>query len=152
MNRPIATVLVVDDDMIDRMAIRRAFKTLQIHNPVVEAADGIDALARLRGWDGLRAPRPPVLVLLDLNMPRMGGLEFLQAIKADPELCSTLVFVLTTSMAPDDRARAYAQGIAGYMLKQRDGQSFLETIDTLEHYWRIIEFPDVDELETTAIP
>ena len=83
----------------------------------------------------------PCLVLLDLNMPRMGGVEFLDKLRRDEALRRTLVFVMTTSGAEEDRARAYDMNIAGYVLKHRPGQSFLEAIGMLEHYWRVIEFP-----------
>jgi CheY-like chemotaxis protein len=81
-------------------------------------------------------------VLLDLNMPRMGGIEFLAELRRDPDLRGTLVFVMTTSAAEDDRTRAYQKNVAGYVLKHRPGQSFLEAISMLEHYWRVIEFPE----------
>jgi len=80
-------------------------------------------------------------VLLDLNMPRMGGIEFLAELRADPSLRRTIVFVMTTSAAEEDRLRAYEKNIAGYVVKHRLGQSFLESISMLEHYWRVIEFP-----------
>jgi CheY-like chemotaxis protein len=135
------TILVVDDDMVDRMAIRRSFRALKIGNPVVEAGNGIEGLDRLRGSNGADKLPQPVLVLLDLNMPQMGGIEFLEEVRADPLLQPLLIFVLTTSSADEDRMRAYAKNIAGYVLKQRPGQSFVDAIGMLEHYWRIVEFP-----------
>jgi CheY-like chemotaxis protein len=134
-------ILIVDDDKVDVMAIRRSFRELKIGNPVVEARNGIEALERLRGQNGYDKVPSPCLVLLDLNMPRMGGIEFLNELRRDPELRGTLVFVMTTSAAEEDRARAYDRNVAGYVLKHRPGQSFLEAISMLEHYWRIIEFP-----------
>ena len=74
-------------------------------------------------------------------MPRMSGLEFLDELRRDDALRSTLVFVMTTSAAEEDRTRAYGNNVAGYVLKQRSGESFLEAISMLEHYWRVIEFP-----------
>jgi CheY-like chemotaxis protein len=123
------------------MAVKRSFRELKIANPIVEACNGIEALDRLRGQNGHQKVPSPCLVLLDLNMPRMGGVEFLNKLRRDEALRSTLVFVMTTSGAADDRARAYDMNIAGYVLKHRPGQSFLEAISMLEHYWRVIEFP-----------
>jgi CheY-like chemotaxis protein len=135
------TVLLVDDDKVDVMAVKRSFRELKIANPVVEAHNGIEALDRLRGHNGYQKVPSPCLVLLDLNMPRMGGVEFLDKLRRDEALRRTLVFVMTTSGAEEDRARAYNMNIAGYVLKHRPGQSFLEAISMLEHYWRVIEFP-----------
>jgi CheY-like chemotaxis protein len=138
----LATVLLVDDDIIDVMAIRRAFKTLRINNTLVTAGDGIEALDRLRGTNGLtKVPRPHI-VLLDLNMPRMGGVEFLEELREDPDLCRTVVFVMTTSGASEDRVRAYQMNIAGYLLKQYSGRSFVDAIGMLRHYWSVVQLPD----------
>ena len=142
MRAEAVTVLVVDDDAVDRMAIERAFKKLQMPQRIIEAVDGMEALDKLRGENGHARPKQPMVVLLDLNMPRMGGIEFLDAIRADPELRSTLIFVLTTSRAPVDRYNAYARNIAGYLQKQSPGRTFLEAIEKLGRYWDLIEFPD----------
>jgi CheY-like chemotaxis protein len=84
----------------------------------------------------------PFLILLDLNMPRMGGIEFLKELRGDPELRRTLVFVMTTSAAEEDRERAYEYNVAGYVLKDRPRQTFVQSIAALESYWRTIELPD----------
>jgi len=136
------TILLVDDDKVDAKAVQRAFRDLKIANPIIEAGNGIEALEFLRGENGREKIPMPCLVLLDLNMPRMGGIEFLAELRRDPELRRTLVFVMTTSAAEDDRTRAYDKNVAGYVLKHRPGQSFLDSINKLECYWRIIEFPD----------
>ena len=142
MNTKEITILLVDDDKIVPMAIKRSFQQLKIANPVIEARDGIEALQRLRGQNGYERVPSPYLVLLDLNMPRMGGIEFLEELRCDPSLSQTLVFVMTTSEAEQDRMRAYDRNVAGYILKHRLGQGFIEAITMLEHYWRVIEFPD----------
>jgi CheY-like chemotaxis protein len=134
-------ILLVDDDKVDVMAVKRSFRELKIANPVTEARNGIEALEHLRGENGREKMTAPCLVLLDLNMPRMGGIEFLEELRRDDALRGTLVFVMTTSAAEDDRTRAYEKNVAGYVLKHRPGQSFLEAISMLEHYWRVIEFP-----------
>jgi CheY-like chemotaxis protein len=137
-----ATILLVDDDAIDVAAIRRAFRKLEIVNPIAVARNGIEALDMLRGENGQAKLETPFLILLDLNMPRMGGIEFLKELRADLELRRTLVFVMTTSAAEDDRERAYEYNVAGYVLKDRPGQTFLQSIAALESYWSAIELPD----------
>jgi CheY-like chemotaxis protein len=82
------------------------------------------------------------LILLDLNMPRMGGLEFLAELRSDPELRRSIVFVMTTSAAEEDRFRAYDSHVSGYVLKHGPASSFIDALTMLEHYWRVIEFPD----------
>lgn len=139
-SRPV-TILLVDDDKVDAMAVKRSFRELKIANPVIEARDGIEALERLRGTNGFEKVSEPRLILLDLNMPRMGGIEFLEELRGDPLLCRTLIFVMTTSAADVDRRLAYQQNVAGYVLKHRPGQTFLEAIRMIEHYWRVVEFP-----------
>jgi CheY-like chemotaxis protein len=135
------TILLVDDDKVDTMAVRRAFRELHITNPLIETRNGIEALERLRGENGQQKVASPCLVLLDLNMPRMGGLEFLAELRGDPSLRRTVVFVMTTSAAEEDRMRAYDRNVAGYVLKHLPGQSFLDQIGMLERYWRMVEFP-----------
>ena len=136
------TILVVEDDKVDRMAIRRALRELRIANPVVEAAHGIEALDHLRGENGREQIHAPCIVLLDLKMPRMGGIEFLEVIRSDPALRRTVVFVMTTSANEEDRMQAFDKNVAGYILKQRVGEEFLEAISMLEHYWRVVQLPD----------
>lgn len=138
----VVSILLVEDDEIDVRAIKRAFRDLRIANPLFEARDGIEALDMLRGTGGQPALPRPFLILLDLNMPRMGGLEFLDEIRRDPELHRSVVFVMTTSAAEEDRIRAYNQNVAGYVLKHSAGTSFMDAVTMLEHYWRVVEFPD----------
>jgi CheY-like chemotaxis protein len=134
--------MIVDDDKIDIMALRRCFRAVDLQNTVIEARNGVEALALLRGTDG-GAPMPkPHLVLLDLNMPRMGGLEFLDEVRRDPALQRTLIFVLTTSGAQADRDRCYDRNIAGYMVKQRDSRGSMETVAMLQQYCNMVAFPN----------
>lgn len=138
--RPVQ-VLLVEDDEIDAEAVRRAFRRHRIANPVALARNGREALEMLRGSED-RPPLPrPYLILLDLNMPQMTGLEFLGALRADPDLSDSIVFVLTTSDAERDISDAYERHIAGYMVKSKIGEDFLKLIGMLDHYWRMIEFP-----------
>jgi CheY-like chemotaxis protein len=141
MKTGMVTVLLVDDDKVDVTAVKRAFRDLRIANPLVVAKDGIEALDLLRGTNGAEKLPRPHLIMLDLNMPRMGGIELLDAIRKDPALKDAVVFVLTTSDAEQDRIKAYAKCIAGYVLKSQAGKSFIEAITMIEHYWKIIEFP-----------
>ena len=135
-------VLLVDDDKVDAMALKRSFRDLKIAHPVFETGNGIEALECLRGENGRARIPSPYVVLLDLNMPQMGGFEFLRELRRDRELRSALVFVMTTSAAADDRKRAYDLNVAGYVLKHRPGESFLESINKLAAYWRVIEYPN----------
>ena len=121
-------VLVVDDDLVDRMLIRRSFRALGIGNPIVEAHDGIAALELLRDRVGCAAPRWPVIVLLDLHMPRMDGFEFLDEIRADRQLSSLLVFVMTSGVEDERRLARRGLNIAGYVAKDAPVQGILSAI------------------------
>lgn len=134
------TLLLVEDDAVDAEAIQRAFRHQRIANPFVVVRDGVEALAALRGESGVQVP-PPYVVLLDVNMPRMNGIEFLDALRTDPVLSRTIVFVLTTSDREEDKIAAYDHHVAGYILKSRAGEDFLEVIKLLRVYWRLVEFP-----------
>jgi CheY-like chemotaxis protein len=135
-----AQLLHVEDDDLCIMGLVRAFKVAKIANPVSFAHDGIDALEMLRGTNGRgRLPRPYV-ILLDLNMPRMGGIEFLEELRKDDDLRRSIVFVMTTSDADEDKVKAYNLGVAGYILKT-PANAFLETAALLDTYWRVVEFP-----------
>jgi CheY-like chemotaxis protein len=140
-NRTI-TVLLVDDDATDVIAIRRTFWQLKILNPLIVARNGLEALDILRGDNNHAKLEAPYVILLDLNMPRMGGMELLDALRSDPLLRRTLVFVMTTSAAAADRERAYEKNVVGYIVKPDHAQGFTDTISALESYWRAIEFPD----------
>lgn len=137
--RPVE-ILLVEDDSIDAEAITRAFRKAKVANPIVLAKDGQEALEILRG-EGETSIGRPFLVILDLNMPRMNGLEFLHELRTDEALRSSIVFVLTTSDDDADKCAAYAEVIAGYMVKSRAGKDFVNLIELLDHYWRVVEFP-----------
>lgn len=133
--------LLVEDDNVDVMAMRRTFETLKIANPLIVARNGIEALAHLRGEDGHKKLEPPFLILLDLNMPKMNGLEFLDVLRDDPELRTAVVFVMTTSNHDRDRVSAYERNVAGYVVKANPAESFTESMRMIDHYWRVVEFP-----------
>ena len=117
-------ILVVDDDEIDIMAIKRTLRRLDVPNPVSCAHDGIEALELLRGDAADGGLERPYIILLDLNMPRMSGLEFLRELRSDDALRDSVVFVFTTSNAEEDKAAAYALNVAGYMLKTDGTEQF----------------------------
>ncbi|MFW6092494.1 MAG: response regulator [Pseudomonadota bacterium] len=136
MNRQPVNILLVEDDTIDAKAFTRAMEKLKIANPVTRAKDGVDGLEKLADM-----PRPN-LVILDINMPRMNGLEMLRRIREDEALRDTIVFVLTTSNDDKDKFEAYNLNVAGYMLKSDMGNSFIRAVSLVENYWRVVEFPE----------
>jgi CheY-like chemotaxis protein len=136
-----AHLLHVEDDDLCLMGLNRAFKAAKISNPVSFAHDGIEALEMLRGTNGRPRLRRPFLILLDLNMPRMDGIEFLRELRKDDELKKSIVFIMTTSDANEDKVRAYNLGAAGYILKSNPANAFLEATMLLNAYWRVVEFP-----------
>ena len=136
-----AHLLHVEDDDLCLMGLERAFKAAKIANPIHFALDGIEALEMLRGTNGrARLPRP-FIVLLDLNMPRMDVIEFLKEVRKDEELKKSIVFIMTTSNADEDKVAAYNLGVAGYILKSNPANAFLEATALLDTYWRVVEFP-----------
>ena len=143
MPQQMLNILLVEDDELDVMNVRRAFKKNNILNPLYVAGNGIEALEMLRGEEG-EPPACPAerrIILLDLNMPKMDGIEFLSALRADPALCPIPVIVLTTSGEERDRVDAYRYNVAGYILKPATLSSFIETMATLSKYWMLCELP-----------
>jgi CheY-like chemotaxis protein len=134
-------ILLVEDDAVDVMAFKRAMRRCQIANPLSVARDGIEALEILRGGPGRAPLQRPYMILLDLNLPRMNGIEFLKILRADVILRDTLLFVLTTSKADEDRCTAYQLHVAGYIVKSNCTDSLARTVMMLEHYLRVVEFP-----------
>ena len=131
-------ILVVEDDEIDVKALLMAFKKLKIANPVTVAKDGIE------GWEALQSLARPYLLILDINMPRMNGIELLEKIRATEKYHDSIVFVLTTSTDDKDKFEAYNLNVAGYMLKSDMGTSFIRAIEMVEQYWKVVEFPGSD--------
>ncbi len=134
-------VLVIDDDDVAVMGLQRAFRKLDIEFPCFTASDGLEALELLRGKNGNVAIPKPHLMLLDLNMPRMDGFEFLEEIRNDPDLQQSVIFVLSTSTAEEDMARAYNRNVAGYIVKSNTDSTFHSTLAMLDQYRRIVELP-----------
>ena len=143
MEEKTLNVLLVEDDEVDIMNVKRAFKKNNITNPLYVAFNGLEALTMLRGQDG-KSPQIPKwrrIILLDLNMPRMGGIEFLQELRADSELKSIPVIILTTSDEDKDRIEAYNFNVAGYLLKPVKFALFAEAMLTFNKYWSLCEIP-----------
>jgi CheY-like chemotaxis protein len=134
----VVTILLVEDDEIDVKALNRAFEKLKIANPVVVARDGAEA------WEMLQTLPRPFLVITDINMPRMNGIELLRKIRQSEQLRDSIVFVLTTSNDEQDKVDAYHLNVAGYMLKTDMGASFTRAIELIDNFWRVVEFPDRD--------
>jgi CheY-like chemotaxis protein len=131
-------ILLIEDDQVDVMNVRRAFDKNRIANPLYVACDGVDALEKLRSG---AVPTERRLILLDLNMPRMNGIEFLRELRADPLLHATPVVVLTTSDDERDKVSAYNLNVAGYLLKPVTFVNFVEAMAALNKYWTLVEFP-----------
>ena len=138
---PTMNVLLVEDDDVAAESVVRSLNRIGCHFPVVWAEDGSIALDALRGTDPTRRVPRPRLVLLDLNMPRVDGFEFLQQLRADPALHGEVVFVLTTSDADTDRTRAYRENIAGYMVKAAVGPQFARLAELLVSYQAAVRLP-----------
>jgi CheY-like chemotaxis protein len=132
----VVTILLVEDDEVDVKALKWAFDKLKVANPLVIARDGIQALEMLR-----ELPRP-YLIITDINMPRMNGIELLRKIRESTEFRDSIVFVLTTSNDEQDKIDAYDLNVAGYMLKTDMGTSFSRAISLIDNYWKVVEFPD----------
>ncbi len=134
-------VLIVDDDEVCIMALKRAVKKMKLLNPISVAKDGVEALEILRGDVRTEKLVPPYIVLLDINMPRMDGHEFLENLRSDEDLQRTVVFILTTSDAPDDVKRAYDKNVAGYVVKEDPYSSLKATIELMDKFSSLIVLP-----------
>ncbi|MDJ0926157.1 MAG: response regulator [Gammaproteobacteria bacterium] len=144
--RPVS-ILLVEDDRIDAKAFLRAMEQVRISNPVTVAKDGVEAWEILTG-EGYEEPfTRPNIIILDINMPRMTGIELLRKIRADEKLQDSIVFVLTTSNDDQDKIDAFNLNVAGYMLKSDMGNSFVRAVELVHKYWRVVEFP-VDKKDT----
>jgi len=135
------TVLLVEDDDVDAEAVIRSIRRSQVPVDVVWVEDGVEALEVLRDQHPSERVERPVIVLLDLNMPRMDGFEFLQALRSDPDLRDLVVFVLSTSSADADRMRAYHENIAGYLVKSSIGPQFARLARLLLSYRTAVTLP-----------
>ena len=140
-------VLLVEDDTIDAMTVRRAFKELSVTNPMEHRLNGEEAVAYLHD----RSNELPCVILLDLNMPKMNGTEFLGVVKADPVLKRIPVVVLTTSNEERDIVESFKLGVAGYIIKPVDYRKFVEAIQTIDLYWTLSELPEENVEDRRAV-
>ncbi|MEN6578361.1 MAG: response regulator [Phycisphaerales bacterium] len=131
-------VLLVEDDSIDAMTVQRAFRELKVANPLKRATNGEEALAYLQD----EANDLPCVILLDLNMPKMNGTEFLRVAKADPTLRKIPVVVLTTSSEERDVVESFRLSVAGYIIKPVDYRNFVEAVRMIDIYWTLSELPE----------
>ena len=133
----IRPVLLAEDDEVDQQAMKRCFKELHIKNALVVTSNGEEALAYLR--DGKR--EKPCLILLDLKMPQMDGIEFLREVKGDEKLKAIPVVVLTTSELERDRTESFKLSVAGYMIKPPEHLKLVNVVRTIDLYWGLSQFP-----------
>ncbi|MDP3396698.1 MAG: response regulator [Methanoregula sp.] len=129
------SILLVEDDMVDMMSVKRALKDINVTNPLYHVENGVEALEFLADKE---KPRPTI-ILLDLNMPKMGGIEFLSIMKKDEAIKRIPIVILTTSREEYDKIQSYDLGVAGYMIKPVDYQQFMEVIRAMCMYWTLSE-------------
>ena len=134
-------ILLVEDDIVDTMTVKRALKDLNIKNDLIHRENGEEALQYLNDKNNIK----PGIILLDLNMPKMNGIEFLKVAKADPQLRQIPVVVLTTSKDDRDKVDSFQLCVAGYIVKPTDYKKFVEAIKTLDLYWTLSELPSNSE-------
>ena len=137
MKPAVTKVLLVEDNDLDAEKVVRAFARLGVARPLVRARNGLEALETLRASAQQGRPRGPHVVLLDLNMPRMNGIEFLEELRAEPAIAATPVFVLTTSGRETDIAAAHRHHVAGYMVKPRTMAEMLDTLRAASLFWDV---------------
>ncbi|MBI4963670.1 MAG: response regulator [Desulfomonile tiedjei] len=130
-------ILLVEDDRVDVLSVQRAFRELKIVNPLQVVGNGEEGLDYLRDENNPK----PCLILLDLNMPRMNGVEFLKTIKSDEHLRGLPVIVLTSSKGDQEMLESYQYGVAGYIVKPADYLQFVEVVRVIDLYWTISEIP-----------
>lgn len=144
MEEKIFTIMLVDDDQVDVMNVQRAFKKNNITNQLYVANNGIEALELLRGTEQTEKITPaPKIILLDINMPKMNGIEFLRELREDPALHSISVFIMTTSNDDRDKFDAYNLNVAGYILKPVSFEKFVNAVSVLNNYWKLCELPSM---------
>jgi CheY-like chemotaxis protein len=137
---PLSTIhlIVIEDDDVDVESVVRSLNRNGIFGEITVFRDGLDALQSLQQSDALRFHNRPLLILLDLDLPRLSGLEFLDALRSDPLLCGTVVFVLTLSDRAEDRLAAYDRQVAGYISKSKLGENFALLPKLLRSYCRLV--------------
>jgi CheY-like chemotaxis protein len=141
MNLSDVTILLVEDDDIDAMTVKRGLDGARIVNPLVRARDGIEALEMLRGTNSRKKLQPPYLLLVDIRMPRLDGLGLIREIRSSPALQRTIIFMLTTSDTDRDRAAAYDSHVAGYIVKSDTRDQYSRLASMIEYFLMIVAPP-----------
>ena len=144
--RNMRPILLAEDDSVDAMTVKRAFSELKVNNELARVTNGEEALEYLK----THTDKKPCVILLDLNMPKMNGIEFLHVAKADNELRQIPVVVLTTSKEDRDKVETFKLSVAGYIVKPVDYRKFVEAMKVLNLYWTLSELPG-DAPETGAV-
>jgi CheY-like chemotaxis protein len=134
-------ILLVEDNPVDVDLTRRAFKRRSLLSPLQVARDGEDALAILASWEN--GQPPPAVILLDLKLPRLSGIEVLRRIRAHPRFGTLAVVVLTSSAETNDVRAAYAAGASSYVVKPVDFDEFAAVCERIEQYWGEINTPPI---------
>ena len=131
-------ILHVDDDAVDVASLQRVLRRIGIRNRVIVAADGEEALDFLQNDPTVDADS--LIAMVDLNMPRMSGHEFLERVRATPHLRSLVVYVLTSSDQENDIAVAHRYNVAGYIVKPSAGDELFDVVQRLHQLWLVSEF------------
>lgn len=139
-------ILLLEDDTVDAMTVKRALKDLNVLNPLVRTANGEEALTYLQDDNNTE----PCVILLDLNMPKMNGIEFLKIAKADEKLKKIPAVVLTTSKDDQDRVLAFQLNVAGFIIKPVDYKKFVEAMRVINMYWVLSELPNTEQENANA--
>jgi CheY-like chemotaxis protein len=138
----LVTILLVEDDDGDFIALQRAFTKAKLPHPIRRALDGIEALDILRGTNGAKKINKPFLLVSDVNMPRLSGIKLVQQMRNDSELSDSIIFIYTTSNLPKDKSESYDENVAGYILKgSAAGGNFEKLAEVLGVYCRDVEMP-----------
>jgi hypothetical protein len=132
-------ILLVEDNPMDVDLTRRAFARRRVLNPIEVARDGEEAIERMKKWDA--GDPPPVVILLDLKLPKVDGLEVLRHLKEHPQYQKIPVIVLTTSAEDRDIQTAYRMGVNSYIVKPVDFEKFLEVAAQIDLYWNVLNIP-----------
>jgi len=141
MMQNLKPILLIEDDDVDVMTVNRALRDSEVANELVSMSDGEEAIEHLRD----ESAEKPSIILLDLNMPKMDGVEFLKIVKADKALNKIPVVILTTSNSDRDVIKSFELGAAGYMVKSVDYEKFVETIRAIDRYWTLSKLPSNGE-------
>jgi len=139
IDNKVLTILLVEDDEGDAWAVERVFQNTKFADNLRRAMDGVEALEMLKGANGKTKIPSPYLLLVDMNMPRMNGIEFVKALREDRDLRHSIVFMLSTSKREDDQIAAYDLNVAGYIVKAKAGQDFMNLVNLVDCYWRLVE-------------